>query len=348
VLSVPQVAIAEERQVSRADNITLDYQAPPECGSHNEVIEKFVELGGSASGMTARVVAKIVVSPQPSHYALLYQSSIGDTRSERRLELLDCRAVVEASALLLLISLDPNLAGVPIEGEVSDTGDSQDVPESGMPEDRPGTPTPRTPEVQPREGSPTKSKLVVSERSNSSASASGQAWSGFVAASVDAGVGLSPSPLLGGGVAFGARLGWLWFGARGSAGTSLGDVAASRESSIRLATFHVRVHGRVGASWTLGPVRAGPYLGAGVDLLSIRAQGLARGGSGQSPLLSGAIGASVLWRLDPRWAFELDGGLTWAFERPAFSVIGLQEPVYRPNSLGGHLAIGINWSFGSQ
>jgi hypothetical protein len=99
---------------------------------------------------------------------------------------------------------------------------------------------------------------------------------------------------------------------------------------------------------TLGDFRLRPYLGAGVDLLSIRAEGLARGGSGQSPFVSGSLGVGWLWQLDPRWALELDGGLTWAFERPAFSVIGLQEPVYRPNSLGGHLAIGINWSFGSQ
>jgi hypothetical protein len=91
-----------------------------------------------------------------------------------------------------------------------------------------------------------------------------------------------------------------------------------------------------------------PYVGVAVQLLRIDAQGAAMGTPGTSPYWTFAAGCRGLLLLEGRLGVFAKAGLQVPFDKPHFMLLGLQDPVFVPDSVALELALGVFWKFGSQ
>jgi hypothetical protein len=323
---------------TRLQQTRLEYAAPEGCGSRTEVLTKLAEILGRDPAELPPIEARIGVESTATYYVLSYQAEFQGARSERTLELQSCAAVVEAAALLLAISVDPSLNASLDAPEPAPT----DLP-SAPPKDAalatalPATVAPSAaadadaPVPSPDEPPPRRERKKLS---------------GFVGAAVSGSSSLTPTFALGGGLSVGARLGAFSFGIKSFIEAT--PVPGQPSADVSVSALLWRNRGWGGATFPVGPLRLGPYLGLGVEVLQVWASGLSSGGSGASPLLSAAAGGMAVWSLGPSWALEIDGGLTVPFERPSFLVNGLESPVHRPGAVSADITFGVNWSFGSQ
>ena len=319
----------------------IEYVAPQGCGSRAEVLTKFAELLGRPAAEIPPIEARIVALPRATHYVLTYEATFQGARAERTLELESCAAVVEAAALLLAISFDPSLKATldPIEASSPAPRATEGAP-AAAPE--PAAPAPAAPAAA---ASATAASTAAPAEPRPQY---GQRLSGFVGAALSASSSLTPTVALGGGASLGARIGILTLGIK-----SLIEATPARahpSANVDVGGLLWRNRAWAGAVFPLGPLRLGPYLGLGVEVLQVSASGLSSGssGSGSSPFLSACAGALAFWHLGPHWALELGVGLTVPFERPAFLVNGLPNPVHRPAAVSAEATFGVVWSFGSQ
>ena len=314
----------------------LEYVAPDGCGSREEVLGKFAAALGERALDIPPVFARVAVESSATHYVLTYRVEIQGTRAERTLEVESCDAAVEAAALLLLISVDPSTAGSlePAGTETTPAEKSEAVARAASPTE----PVPAAAPAPARASEPSATSGAAQRRR-------APLW-GFFGVRASGSSSLAPSLALGGGATLGVRLGVWSFGVDGSIeGT---PVPAEAAPEVELTALLVRSRGWLGLTFPLGRFRIGPYLGAGVEVLDLRASGLSSGGSGSSPFLSGAFGGKALYDLGAGWALCLDLGLTVPFERPVFLVSGIEDPVHRPGAASVDAAFGVNWFFGSQ
>jgi hypothetical protein len=330
--------------------VDLEYVGPEGCSSKAEVMQRFIAALGPDRGTDAALQAKMVVEPLGGHYLLRYSANAGGRRTTRTLEAESCRAVTEAAALFLLLSVDPTLAstldapgsalGGPSPGsttELGSAGSASPVAASGGLQSSPKSAPAAT--VQP-------ALSAIKARPPKRHSRSLQ-LGGFLGANLEASSSLAPSWAVGGSLEAGARVGMMWIGVRGGLESTPSSTSVG-SPNIEVTALLGRVHGWVGGFVPVGRFRMGPYVGAGVEVLQLWASGLASGGSGSSPFLSGRAGGRLLWLLDPSFALGLDVGLTVPFERPAFVVTGVESPVHRPGAISADAAFGLNWLFGSQ
>lgn len=121
VLAVTAVAAgpAEDSERPRLPaTIDLEWNAPDDCASGEEVLTRMRELlSGPAVGQgEARVVADIEVGNGIVRMTL---TAVFEGRTDRReVESSNCQSLVEATAVLLAVSLDPGLGPEPVQAEV--------------------------------------------------------------------------------------------------------------------------------------------------------------------------------------------------------------------------------------
>lgn len=318
--------------------VELEYVAPDGCGSREEVLGKFAAALGERAADIPAAIAWVAVESSATHYVLTYRVEIQATRAERRLEVESCDAAVEAAALLLLLSVDPSapssLEPAGLESSAAEKGES--APAAAPPAE-PVPPAAPPPAPPPASEPPAPSRPAQRRRAP---------LVGFVGVRASGSSSLAPSPALGGGVELGVRLGAFSLGVDSSVEAT--PVPGAAAPGVELTALLVRSRGWLGLTFPFGRFRVGPYLGAGVEVLDLRASGLSSGGSGSTAFLSGALGGKALYDLGAGWALCLDLGLTVPFERPAFLVSGLEDPVHRPGVVSADAAFGLNWFFGSQ
>jgi hypothetical protein len=103
----PDTAVGAE-----SEPVALLFQSPSGCGTQQQVLTRLQNLRGSAQEPSYHLEASVVVKRTSHGYELAYRAEKDAVHSRRRLVVADCAAVVEASALLLHLTLDPHLAAL--------------------------------------------------------------------------------------------------------------------------------------------------------------------------------------------------------------------------------------------
>jgi hypothetical protein len=100
---VPQIALAQSPDAA----LSLTYTAPPGCGSKIQVLRQLERALGPDSD-TQGWSANIAVQRTAKDDLLLhFDATKAEIHGERSLHVDSCRAAVEASSLLLLLTIDP-------------------------------------------------------------------------------------------------------------------------------------------------------------------------------------------------------------------------------------------------
>lgn len=86
--------------------IELEWTAPAECPSADEVRANVAQLLGGASA-SEPVRAQVTVSREPAGFAAELVLVIGEQRSERRLVAAQCSALADAAAVVIAVTVDP-------------------------------------------------------------------------------------------------------------------------------------------------------------------------------------------------------------------------------------------------
>lgn len=321
-------------------SIQLNYDAPPGCGSRELVLER---VGQALSGLptAANVAASVTVRESVGGVSVHYRATRDGVPSERELVVADCSAAVEASALLLSLTLDP------VFGEQAST-DSSGAPELNVdefvaapattPEPNRAAPSGPTPAPSDASDAPSPESATRETRgrgpelSGFHASLGGQLVSGVVpelAAGVHLGLGASMF-----GVTAGVDASYSWAGVASVSGVP------GAELTSRLSRLHLRL----GYPTAWGPLRVTPGVGIGVEHLWARADGITVPASGASTWLSAVGGMEVEVTVWGPLAVGLRGGVVVSLQRPEFSVTG-PGLVHRPATAGAEAGGGLVWSW---
>lgn len=300
----------------------IGWTAPPGCPGADELrrgIER--RLGRTLVAGEARTEALVELRAEGG-YRLALRITAGELTEERTLEADDCRALADATGLVVALAIDPVAVAEVIEPWHED--DPLETP--------PAVPTPMVTEpvrepVTPPPGEP--------------ADAPGQPGRPGALLRVGAGVGLGAVPGVTGVPSLAAGLRWprarlelegaYWI-PRGSEPI---DGASVR---VQLGTAAVRGCGQLGRDRLEAPLCGGVQLGG------MRGAGEGVPGSRTAQGLWVALEASVglSWWFRPRWA--LAGGFSAAVPlvEPAFELTG--DPplrLYEPSAVAGRLWLGL-------
>ncbi len=101
-----------EASAQTTEPVVLAYQSPAGCGTREQVLARLHALRDGAHEPASHVDAVIAVKRTNSGYDVSFHAHKDAGHSQRQLVVADCAAVVEASALLLHFTLDPELAAL--------------------------------------------------------------------------------------------------------------------------------------------------------------------------------------------------------------------------------------------
>jgi hypothetical protein len=325
-------------------DLQLTYGAPEGCGSESEVRSKFrALLDEDLEGN--RLEARIVVKRVESTLLLEFEAIYGGVRSERTLEVEDCASAVEAAAVLLLLTVDPVLAAD--LGKALEPAPPPETPkaERPPPESPPTRPEPAERDLAPPK--PAERDLAPPERVPAAAAAKRNTIrSTWLALGPASNFGATPRVALGGMLEGGLSFDPLDLvvAAAGLAGlpSRVPSVSGSRVHSalfgLRLRT-QLRLHAP--------PAEFGPYLGLGIDRVTLSTSRVSSPGSGATQWTSARIGAFGQVPLTGPLRMDFEAGLVVPFERPLYEVEGVGV-AHQPSRFGVELFLGASWHWGSQ
>lgn len=346
--SVAGVARAAEPATPQT-SIELTYDAPVGCGNREDVVRRVEQLLEGSDRAYEAVRATVAVRETRAGLRVNYDATRSGHSSKRELVVTDCAAAVEASALLLVLTLDPVLASsATVDGLATGPVDAEPAPSvEPAPEPTPASkpepkvvaaPKSRLPEPRPIEDAPDAlpSPSIVEG-----------GWLGLGGELV---TGVSPTVGRGlrldlGTTAFGARFG-IW-GAYNwvsdHAVPELGPAANLRSQLMRLRAWG-------GPVFAAGITRFGPVLSLGVEHLRANVVGIARPAPGHSTWLSASAGGHLDVHFSSAVALRLQAAALLSLERPTFSVRRGPEVVlvYQPSPIGLEASGGLVWVWGSQ
>jgi hypothetical protein len=297
---------------STAGPVTLAWSAPPECPREDAVLAEVQAALGPKAGTERPVTARAVVTRAGRGFRVTLTTLRDGAPGERVLEDEACDALARATALIVVLTVDPSRAA-----------------SLGAPTPTP-SPTP-TPTPAP---TPTPTLTPTPRRESLAVFAAGTFDDGTLAA-----------PAFGAGVA----IAWLPHPFRLELG---GAIFATTRASIpngEGGTFSlISGGGRACAAFTAGAVELGPC--AGFDLAAVHAEGFGadqiQTGNGLWGVVS--AGGDAYWSLVRPLGLRLriDGVLPTA--RPPFVVITSQNEtiqVHRPAPVGLRAAFGVEARF---
>ncbi len=321
------------------DSIQLSYDAPEGCGTRAQVLARVQQSVRSLPGPGVSLSAQIAVHPTDGGFTIHYDGFRHGVASKRELVVADCQAAVEASALLLLFTLDPvlDVQMLPEETVASEESAPEvdtDVPDVASPPQAERAGPKPAPAMGPRARD---ADVPLADRTAPRLEAP------MVFLGGDLVTALAP------GVARGVRLGL------GSAVSGIrGEIAAAYawvpEQSVpevndaRLVSHLYRLHLRLSYPLVAGTVRLAPLLGAGVEHLWARVDGITNPVSGASTWLTGVGGAELDVRVWGALSWRLQAGVVVSLQRPRFIVKGL-GPVHQPDPLGLEASTGLVWAW---
>lgn len=326
-------------------NIELRYDAPDGCGNREQVLERVQQFLRSSPAPDVSLWAEITVETTERGLGIHYDASRQGVSSTRELIVVDCQAAIEASALLLVMTLDPVMSvEAPPEG-----GAAAEAPGSALNTDAPGVAALgeqiQTPEARRRTSVRRGTREPgVEEAQSRAADGTG---SEFEAITLSAGgelaAGVAPR------VARGIRLG-LGTAAYGVGGEVTAGYAwvpqesLSQVNGAELGSHLYRLHLRLTYPFSSGRVRIAPLLGVGAEHLWARVDGITNPGSKASTWLSGVGGAQLDVLVFDALSLRLQAGVVVSMQRPRFIVRGL-ELVHRPDPLAAEASGGLVWSW---
>lgn len=350
--------------------VVLDYQSPAGCGTREQVLTRLQHLRGAALQTAGRVEATVLVQRSQNGFSVTFRAVKDSARSHRELAVADCAAAVEASALLLHFTLDPELAALAGSSVAPEAESAQPVPAKAASSDEPLTnaeqqSAPAASEKQPDalptpeqaasrqvsvEGiAPTLNTRSDTPRNDATSSAelaSSSLWVGLGSSLVS---GITPTwafgPALEGGLALGGWSLQLQASFHPVPSVPLDNVpGASLDSSL------VRAHVFGGPVWGSLAFQGGPVVGLGVEHLTANPRGISNPESGASTWWSVVVGANIQARLVGPLGLDLRGGALASLERPRFTVVGLPGLVHQPSRLGwwGSLSVVWMWNTSTQ
>lgn len=253
-LSVLFVIVVPGPTWAQARSIDLEWSAPPECPDASALEREVLRLlGDTAAGETTRVRASIA---RHDHvFRLELWTARGEEEGTRTIEAASCDALVEAGALVIAISIDPEVL-------------------LRVAEEEPATPAPTTaPEVAGETEAAQTAPSPEPGTSEAGAPSEPNAPDArFVArAHATLGVGPLPYPSPGGSIALGARISIveIWAGA--------GFLMEQSTANARFGLAFGRLRGclalALGSVVELAPcvaADAGALWGAGIDIAGAR------------------------------------------------------------------------------
>ncbi len=295
------------RAESTAGPLTLSWSAPAECPRERAVLEEARAMLGEPKGDEHPIVANAVVTHTSSGFKVVLTTARQGISGERVLEANACEAVAHASALILLLTVDPSRAVGP-------------APPSAAPAPPPAPPTSHPP-------SPPALALLVG-------------------ATIDRGTLPSLSPGVAAGVAWLSRplrieINGAWWASSTAtlAGSTAGGTFQLITAGVRACVALPAAAFEIGpcASFDLASIHAEGF-GASTFISSL---------SGNSMWGNVGVGGDAFWAAFGRFGLRLraDGLIPTA--RPRFVVLlpDQSAPVHRASALGVRALVGAEMRF---
>jgi hypothetical protein len=331
---VAALAVLAHARTASAGELALTWTAPPGCPTTSELRDAVLR-GGAGAEPGERIEAVAHVEHGDRWSVTLQTSRAGIASPERRLEATSCRALADATAVILALALIP-------EGTAPPAGD-------GPPETAPAA-TPRdaapvttSPPAAATAPPPAAAAAPDAQSRERGARAPELAHPTFAAsASVATDAATLPSP------AVGARAALAWTPGHGRLELSGSYFAAQSQTtgvSPAGASFASGVLG-ARAGWTVlrGVVELSPRAGADVELVRARGFGAANNYDASAAWLSAAAGALVVVPLASFLALRADADAIAPLSRPRFVVDG-EGAVHHPPAFGLRAGIGAELRF---
>lgn len=316
--TVAVLAVLANARDAAAGELALTWTAPPGCPTTNDLRDAVLRSGAGASpGARIEAVARVEHGERWS--VILQTTRAGVASPERRLEATSCRALADATAVILALALIPEEAAAPSTHE-------------------------RGPEAPPREAAPAMTAplpLAASAERSARAPEPGRHTFG-ASASLATDAATLPSPALG------ARAALAWTPGRGRLELSGSYFTAQSQTTGLSAAGASFASGVLGAraGWTLveSVVEVSPRVGADVELLRARGFGAANNYDASAAWLSATGGALFVVPLSSFLALRADADAVVPLARPRFVVDG-EGAVHRPASFGLRAGIGAELRF---
>jgi hypothetical protein len=309
---------AEVRGEEAATGFALDWHAPAECPSGEQVQAEIARLLGGAPRVGARVSARAEVHEDGDHFSLNLTTWQAGEEWRRELRDPSCRGLADAAAVILAYALDPEAA----------RRQSAEARRSAKPE--PALPT--EPPSQPGRGwIPAGDWSKPKERNAPAPHENEQVKRRLLLARV-AGVvdtGVLPQATVGVTGAFGTELGPARFEAAGSyLFRQRANFEADPQKGGQIGLVSAAVRGCY--DFVFGAWAPGICLGGEVGRLSGSGSGVREPDSGSALWLAAFGGAELEQRLSRVLSLRLAVDGVFALGRPTFSVEGLGT-LHRPS-----------------
>jgi hypothetical protein len=342
--------------------IEFEYSAPSGCGSEHAVIDKLEKALEGQVRDPIELSASVDVTKDGDVFRLEFEATRDSHRSRRTLLLDSCEAVTEASALLLLLTIDPVLAdtiGATELVESTEAGTSGEP--AAEPDPRPEPDSDPRPEPDSDSDSDSDSDLQTSperpsqrqdpkteSESDATLTAPDSAVRGaWIALGPTASMGLAASTAFGVGAEGGVSTRTLAFSG-GVSWLSALDADIPGVDGARVESTQLRALARAALVFGPAAARYGPYLGLSLDRVSADSRGVSAPGGGGTQWFSLLAGVSLDTKISGGWALALRGGIAIPTERPSFTVSQVRTVAHRPSVVAGEAFLGVLWGWGSQ
>lgn len=342
------VTLAQSNSAVAKTGIDLSYDAPPGCGSREAVSELLRQSLGSTLDSVRQMSATVTVRPTGDGLLVSFAARHEGGSSERQLVVADCAAVVEASALLLALAIDPVLgqgaSGLPAEDPDPAPERNTTAPtEASPPTSGPKPPERRAPQTVP----PVEAQPPQGGDGNDTTSLALVPRGGWLGGG--GGLVTALAPRTAQGVFAGAGLEWryLKLGVDGVyAWVAKRDLEEVPGSEVRSQLY--RIQGWIEPTFRFSAVELGPVLGFNVEHLWATVDGISKPGGDASTWGSLSLGANLdvnLWR-GLNW--RLKGAAVFSLQQPKYTVLGLTELIHQPGQVGVEASTGLIWSWGAR
>ncbi len=335
------VSLGEPRaQASGDSGFSLEWRPHPGCDGEG-VHHRVVQLLGAPPEVAASppVRASIGVSALPGGLAITVDVVRGDTSSSRTLEVGSCAEAVEAAALILALTIDPNVGSRSPATQVAVARFSElpaavpaEPPMAAVPEPPPpsGNPLEHPPPPASQSAGPPSAELPPAR----------EPMTNWLSTTVATSVGALPSASPG----LGLEVGLGWRGLRFALGaTSYARRTAERAGTT--ATLTVDLWSLdLRAGWRLEPAARWLLVPSGVfqwGQFSGRGNNVDQPHDEQVPWAAAGGGAHLGFRLAGRWRVTAGGDLLFPLQRTRFTLNA--EDFHRPARVVGAARCGLSY-----
>lgn len=308
------------------NGLELAWEAPPECGTRDEVqaaIETLLEAGTTR---TDAVVATGHVTARQGEYFLTLDLREGDHHQRRELSAVSCDELRHAAALIVAMTVDPRLGSAPrSEPSPAALPEPPPEPDSEAAATRPASPPPPDAPFVPSTAPPRPVRTPP--------------WVGL---GVSGGLGLGALPGPAGVASVSVVLGGRWWRAEFETGPWFPRTTTSptRPSiGARVWAWGFALRACADPAWQrvsfpiCGGIDAGPMLGRG--------RGTVRSIGGTSAWAAATLDAGAVFWPIPRWGLSLRVRGHVALRRPQFAIEPSGEILHTASQVGGQVLAGV-------